>query len=774
MNSAGEPYLSLVVTSRNDDHGGNQLGRMQAFVSGWIAQARRFSIPSELIVVEWNPLPDRPPLAEVLKWPDDLGSCTVRFIEVPSELHSRYAHAEALPLYQMIAKNVGIRRARGRFILATNIDILFSSELAAHIAERKLKSGRMYRIDRYDAMSDIPENAPIEEQLEYCRTHLIRINLREGSFAVAPDGRPRLSEGDVAPASSGLLFGRGWMPVERYMASEPFRWVGERAELLIDGAPAGATGLQLEVEPGPGTGGAALDLEIVGEGNRTLARVTVAGRSRLRLPLERPLPSKLWFRVHGGGVPAPRDPRVLNFRLFRIDWYKDAAGGGATVQPIGGAGLIVAAWNALQHLINRLAHGGALVNLTVPVSPRLRRVLKAYLDWNGVIGMARQSGTWWKRRRQFQHLAPAGADVFAPGSGLAPGAGWKLMEEYRGEGFRRASDGAEVVVPAAAPSGEIGLQIEAGACDISVLDPAGGILIRQRVGGIAFLRVPVRAGGRTEVLRIECKDPAGAPVEVKVFWCGWAAAEGGGQPVRFAQPWGAGWEWDAETGAMVASGPAELIVRTFARPKPLYFEAASDGPVAFELRDAAGAVAASFRGEGREIHRIELPLERNRTHVLTLSASGPFRAYHCDWNESPSSSSATPAFLHTNACGDFTLMAREHWFDLRGYPEFDLFSMNIDSVFCFTAHHGGAREEMLEEPMRIYHIEHGSGSGWTPEGQARLFERIAAKGLSFLDNEEILIWAAQMNRLNSPMIFNHDNWGMEGIELKETVIGPGR
>ena len=58
----------------------------------------------------------------------------------------------------------------------------------------------------------------------------------------------------------------------------------------------------------------------------------------------------------------------------------------------------------------------------------------------------------------------------------------------------------------------------------------------------------------------------------------------------------------------------------------------------------------------------------------------------------------------------------------------DLFSMNLDSLFCFAAHYGGAREQVLSDPMRIYHIEHGSGSGWTPEGQAKLFERIAAKG----------------------------------------------
>jgi hypothetical protein len=125
-------------------------------------------------------------------------------------------------------------------------------------------------------------------------------------------------------------------------------------------------------------------------------------------------------------------------------------------------------------------------------------------------------------------------------------------------------------------------------------------------------------------------------------------------------------------------------------------------------------------------------------------------------------------FLHTNACGDFTLMAREHWFDLRGYAEFDLFSMNLDSLFCFAAHGGGVTEEVLPEPMRIYHIEHGSGSGWTPEGQAKLFDRIRAKGLSFMENAEVLALAARMRSLQSPMIFNREDWGMAAIDLQET------
>jgi hypothetical protein len=124
-------------------------------------------------------------------------------------------------------------------------------------------------------------------------------------------------------------------------------------------------------------------------------------------------------------------------------------------------------------------------------------------------------------------------------------------------------------------------------------------------------------------------------------------------------------------------------------------------------------------------------------------------------------------YLHTNACGDFTLMAREHWFDLRGYPEFDLYSFNIDSVLCYAAHHGGAPETMLKEPMRIYHIEHGLGSGWTPEGQAKLFERLRAKGMGWVDYQELVGWAAQMRRLRSPMIFNRENWGLADFELPE-------
>ena len=525
----GEPYLSVVVAARNDDHGGNLLGRMQIFVSGWIEQARRYRISSELIIVEWNPPAERPRLIEALRWPQDFGPCQVRIIEVPPELHAKYPHGDTLPLYQMIAKNAGVRRARGKFVLATNIDILFSNELAEYLATGRLERGRMYRIDRHDAMSEVPADVPVHQQLAWCETHLIRVNRREGSFGVKPDGRPALEARDAAAPGSGIVFGRGWYAVESHIPPEVFRWAGESAELLLEELPGPGCELALDIEPGP-SGSHPLRLEIEVAGQAPVCQI-LDRRQRMKLRFAAAYPKRLMLRTKDTSVRVCGDPRPLNFRVFHIWWERgrraesDVASLEARLQPVSWTLQAARMRQAFLHLMRKFADGGPLVPLTVPVSPAVRRFLKFCV------------------------------------SGVA------------GPGAARAHQDA-------------------------------------------------------------------------------------------------------------------------------------------------------------------------------------------------------PDFLHTNACGDFTLLAREHWFDLRGYAEMDLFSMNLDSLFCFAANYGGAHEEVLPDPMRIYHIEHGSGSGWTPEGQAKLFERIAAQGLSFLGNEEVMAMAAEMRRLGAPMIFNHEDWGLAGFALKETVVPP--
>lgn len=204
-----ERYLSVVATARNDDHGGNLLGRMRLFIEGLLAQCARFELPAELVLVDWNPPEGRPGLADALPWvamaraavessaasgqpaAARVGQrnaspwCDVRVVEVPPHLHRRFRHAEALPLFQMIGKNAGIRRARTPFVLATNIDILFSNELMAFLALRRLDASRMYRIDRCDAAADVPvEGVTIDERLRFCETHLLRRATCEGTIDV--------------------------------------------------------------------------------------------------------------------------------------------------------------------------------------------------------------------------------------------------------------------------------------------------------------------------------------------------------------------------------------------------------------------------------------------------------------------------------------------------------------------------------------------------------------------------------------------------------------
>ena len=40
-----EPYLSIVATTRNDDHGGSLLRRTQTFVNALVAQCNRHELP---------------------------------------------------------------------------------------------------------------------------------------------------------------------------------------------------------------------------------------------------------------------------------------------------------------------------------------------------------------------------------------------------------------------------------------------------------------------------------------------------------------------------------------------------------------------------------------------------------------------------------------------------------------------------------------------------------------------------------------------------------
>ena len=146
----GRLLLSFVVAARNDDYGVGFLDRMHAFVHGLCDGAAAVGLDAaELVVVEWNPPVDRLPLGDVLAWPD---ACPLELtvVTVPPDVHAKQQNADRIALFEYMAKNVGIRRARGEAVLVTNPDIVFSPDLLAWLARGNKAKDAVYRLDRHD------------------------------------------------------------------------------------------------------------------------------------------------------------------------------------------------------------------------------------------------------------------------------------------------------------------------------------------------------------------------------------------------------------------------------------------------------------------------------------------------------------------------------------------------------------------------------------------------------------------------------------------------
>lgn len=466
-----EPYISVVVVGRNDGSRGAVPGRIQTFLQAWCSQSKRYELPSEVVVVEWNPVADRPKLIDSVQRPAESDCCKVHWVEVPPEIHRRFNNPDTIPLHELIAKNAGIRRARGEFVLGTNLDVIFSAELMKFLSERRLEHGRLYRINRHEVAGVPPAEATVEEVLVHSEGHMLRVCAAEGEFELAPDGLRVLEEKDIAARDAGIRLGAGWYPLDSDEAG-CFRWIGAEAETIFR-RPAGAEPrLVIDAETGPSAGGRPVVVEVTDPAGSVLASAELEGRRQLRLHFPDPIWSAtLRLRVRGGGVPLAGDPRFLNLRVF---------------------------------------------------------------------------GLWWE---------PA----------------WSLEVTH--------------------------------------------------------------------------------------------------------------------------------------------------------ARAAAGRTSAHF-------------------------AASPFAAQM-----------RNPAFLDTNGCGDFTLLARDHWFALRGYAEFPIPPRHLDSLFCYAAHHAGIREVVLCEPMRLFHRGRFSGASWTP--------RDAAEAIR---NRDASQWIDQMRRFDAPMIFNKSNWGLADLTLRETTL----
>ena len=676
------PYLSVVVTTRNDDHGGDPLKRLQSFVNCFDAQCRRFGLEAELIVVEWNPSPDRPRVSSLLQRPKR-STCAYRFVEVPPALHDRLRYADVLPLFQMIAKNVGIRRARGRFILATNIDVLFSAELVEYLASRRLEPGRLYRVDRHDIESDFPVDGRLEEQMEYCRTHQLRLHTRSGTRPVDAMGQVRLLEDDVV-GSEGVTLGDGWHTREGESTAGFFRWATREARVSLDRAVrpdlTRGTVLDIEVEPNPYQPDSWVELEVA-DGGQQLGRRRVSQHTRLRFNLpDGILRHDIAVRVidSSGGrewLPLFESRGDLCYRLYRVSMHRAP---GHQYEP--------ARWRrvAKDNPKLRVKHTASGVEVTT------------------------DPGKYSYVTRYGPFESPADGN-------------YEFLLEYVPIAGRLAfgamDDARKRWLPAVVADVELD---GTRAASISVDAPRG-----TRFSLLVSNNSPEGESSRFTLRRLLGSVP------------------------RQQLSRGALAAWRLRAGQ--AAGQFATVMRA---PRAWITSAVSS----FE-RERARRFEGALAEESVRVRELETRLTSMNPLADLASLVRILREHR-------------PTELHQNACGDFQLMAREHWQALRGYPELEMFSMSIDGVLEAMACAAGIEETIFAIPLCAYHLEHEKGSGWTPEGDAQLKKRIAESGIAWLDAGTVHIWTTYMQWLRRPMIFNGADWGMGDSVLPETICEP--
>lgn len=647
---------------------------MQIFLAHLLEQTRIHRLSAELILVEWNPPSDRPPLSAALAGIASSADIPVRIITVPAEVHERFKHARELPLFQMLGKNVGLRRALGRYALCTNIDILFNDELTKFLAAQKLEADAIYRINRWDVDERAPFKVTAAERLAYCRRHLVRVAAREGTIPLEPEGRLRIFPDDIVAPEDGIKLGLGWFPLVKN-GKKPSRWLASEAEIFMSRQDQGA-GVALLLESGPQLPGPYAEIQLLDQTGRVLAAGCLLGRHWLhfRLPVQVEGEQRFRIRVVNGGQPDPVTGWIRDVQVFKI---KPSLSTDLAQQP-------------------------------VPVF----------------------------RRLPFKNAVPelADSDSMQLPDGIRLGARWQRFENRDGFATCWADDGAELHIDfSTVRTRTLQLKIEAG----PGVDYAPFTLELRDAAGVLAGKLDIAGNPQRRKRYLKNKQRRETTVSSK---------PGPEQPHS-------------------QSRTVKRLLRYF---KQMIFPPYTDYVLSLSKEANLQSPLTLRVGTCKESDSISRHRVFRLYGVEFLPHIGGANIHASEVAAMPSQQQPLgPAPLHTNACGDFTLMALEQWKKLCGYPEFEAYSMHLDSLGLYAAAALGLREIVLPEPMRIYHLEHGAG--WTPEGEAHLYARLKAQGIPVTTYRQLLEYAVRI-RKEGPLSFNTANWGLAQENFTETVL----
>lgn len=174
------------------------------------------------------------------------------------------------------------------------------------------------------------------------------LNFRVFRAALQDSAAKPAATNDVAAGDDVIQLGANWYPQES-LAADRFRWVNNDAVISISDPRALAKGLTIELEPGPGIKKKPMVLRVLDSAGRQVQAVEITGRQTVNVfpPLTAKRPLEYRLHVDGGGQKIGTDPRILNFRVFKI--YSSAHGANAGGDITEGIGLQIGkGWYPLE------------------------------------------------------------------------------------------------------------------------------------------------------------------------------------------------------------------------------------------------------------------------------------------------------------------------------------------------------------------------------------------------------------------------------------------
>jgi hypothetical protein len=145
------PLVSIVLTGRNDAYGGDFTARFFRTLRFNHEQLASRGIEYEIVFVEWAPPPGRPLLFdEIFDAVPELDRRLCSWYVVDPGYHDALSLNPRLEYLEFIAKNVGVRRATGRFVLTSNCDVYLGRRVLDVLQRGALESRVLYRAPRHD------------------------------------------------------------------------------------------------------------------------------------------------------------------------------------------------------------------------------------------------------------------------------------------------------------------------------------------------------------------------------------------------------------------------------------------------------------------------------------------------------------------------------------------------------------------------------------------------------------------------------------------------